>query len=143
MKRLIFLFLLVSMNISATESKYYYKAYDQKGFKATIQEIERGVNYSILEVDIINTDAQGGPFSIIAAAVEIGTDLGKTHFTLLKEFRKEKLYYYKIFFTSDINEDPSKTFPNEISQDKLDTHRKIGYLSIATYDAFSKGVKSN
>jgi len=143
MKYLVFLLLLLSVNLGAKESKLYYKAYDQKGFKTTIQEIERGPNYSILEVDIINTDAQGGPFSIIAAAVKIGTDLEKTHFTLIKEYRNEKLYYYKIFFTSDISEDPSKAFPNEMSQDKLDKHREIGYLSIATYSAFSKGVKSN
>ena len=143
MKYLIFFLLLLSVNLSAIESKHYYKAYDQKGFKTTIQEIERGANYTILEVDIINTDAQSGPFSIIAAAVKIGTDLRKTHFTVIKEYEKEKLYYYKIFFTSDINEDPAKAFPNEMSQDKLDKHSEIGYLSIATYSEFFKGVKSN
>jgi hypothetical protein len=144
MKYLIFFLLLLSVNLSAIESKDYYKAYDQKGFKTTIQEeIERGANYTILEVDIINTDAQSGPFSIIAAAVKIGTDLRKTHFTVIKEYEKEKRYYYKIFFTSDINEDPAKAFPNEMSQDKLDKHSEIGYLSIATYSEFFKGVKSN
>jgi len=143
MKHLILLLLILSTDLYAEENKHYYKAYDQTGFKTTIQEIERGTNYTILEVDIIDTDAQGGPFSIIAAAVKIGTDLQKTHFTLIKEYKKEKLYYYKIFFTSDISEDPSKVFPNEMNQEKLDKHSKIGYLSIATYSSFSKGVKSN
>ncbi len=143
MKHLLFLFLMLSANLYADDNKFYYKSYDKKGFKTAIQEIERGSNYSILEVDIIETDAQGGPFSIIAAAVEIGTDLQKTHFTIIKEYKKEKLYYYKIFFTSDINEDPSKVFPNEMSQDKLNKHSKIGYLSIATYSAFFNGEKPN
>ena len=143
MKYITFLLLLLSVNLSATESKQYYKAYDQKGFKTTIQEIERGTNYSILEVDIIDTDAQGGPFSIIAAAVEIGNELQKSHFTVIKEYRKEKLHYYKIFFTSDTNEDPSVIFPNEMSQEKLDVHRDIGYLSIATYSSFFNAGKSN
>jgi hypothetical protein len=115
----------------------------KKGFKTTIQEIERGSNYTILEVDIINGDAQGGPFSIIAAAVEIGTELQKTHFALINEYQKEKLYYYKIFFTSDTNEDPSIIFPNEMSQEKLDVYRDIGYLSIDTYRSFFNAGKSN
>ena len=79
------------------------------------------------------------PFSVIAAAVEIGTELQKTHFTLIKEYQKEKLYYYKIFFTSDINEDPSIVFPNEMSQEKINTHRKIGYLSIKSYTSLFNG----
>ncbi len=66
--------------------------------------------------------------------------VSKTHFMLIKEYRKEKLHYYKVFFTSDIEEDPSKAFPNEMNQEKIDSHSKIGYFSIAT---FSSGVKSN
>ena len=86
------------MNLSAIGDELYYKAYDQKGFKMTIEEIERGSNFSILEVDIIDTDAQGA-FSIIAAATSIGTELEKSHFTVIKEYKKGKLYYYKMFFT--------------------------------------------
>ena len=143
MKYLIFFLLLLSVNLNATESKLYYKAYDQKGFKTTIQEIERGTNYSILEVDIINTDAQGGPFSIIAAAVAIGTELQKSHFTVIKEYRNEKLYYYKIFFTSNTNEDPALLFPNEMSQEDLKIHSEVGYLSVDTYKALFTVEKSN
>lgn len=143
MKYLLFLLLLLSVNLSATENKHYYKAYDQKGFKTTIQEIERGANYSILEVDIVDTDAQGGPFSIIAAAVTIGTELQKSHFTVIKEYRKGKLYYYKIFFTSDIHEDPSLIFPNEMNQEKLKIHSEIGYLSVDTYKNLFSGAKAN
>ena len=132
MKYLITLVLFLSMNLSAKVDELYYKAYDQKGFKMTIEEIERGSNFSILEVDIIDTDAQGA-FSIIAAATSIGTELEKSHFTVIKEYKKGKLYYYKMFFTSDISKDPSLVFPNEMSEERLNTHKKIGYLSIEDF----------
>lgn len=136
MKYIFVLVLFLTVNLSAKENKLYYKSYDQKGFKSIIQEIERGSNFTILEVDIIDTDAQGGPFSIIAAAVAIGTALQKTHFTFIKEYKQDKLYYYKIFFTSDINEDPSLIFPHEMSQEKQSKHSQLGYLSIDTYKSF-------
>lgn len=139
MKHLMFLLLLLSVNIFAKESPNYYKAYDEKGFKTTIQEIDRGINYSILEVDIIDSDAQGGPFSIIAAAVAIGTELQHSHFTLLKEYKKGKLNYYKLFFTSNTEEDPTLAFPNEMNQEKIKRHSEIGYLSIENYRAFLNG----
>jgi hypothetical protein len=122
------------MNLSAKGDELYYKAYDQKGFKMTIEEIERGSNFSILEVDIMDTDAQGA-FSIIAAATSIGTELEKSHFTVIKEYKKGKLYYYKMFFTSDISKDPSLVFPNEMSEERLNTHKEIGYLSIEDFKA--------
>lgn len=122
------------MNLSAKGDELYYKAYDQKGFKMTIEEIERGSNFSILEVDIIDTDAQGA-FSIIAAATSIGTELEKSHFTVIKEYKKGKLYYYKMFFTSDISKDPSLVFPNEMSEERLNTHKEVGYLSIEDFKA--------
>ena len=134
MKYLITLVLFLSMNLSAKGDELYYKAYDQKGFKMTIEEIERGSNFSILEVDIIDTDAQGA-FSIIAAATSIGTELEKSHFTVIKEYKKGKLYYYKMFFTSDISKDPSLVFPNEMSEERLNTHKEIGYLSIEDFKA--------
>lgn len=130
------------MNLSAKVDELYYKAYDQKGFKMTIEEIERGSNFSILEVDIIDTDAQGA-FSIIAAATSIGTELEKSHFTVIKEYKKGKLYYYKMFFTSDISKDPSLVFPNEMSEERLNTHKEIGYLSIEDFKAPPAGEKLN
>jgi len=130
------------MNLSAIGDELYYKAYDQKGFKMTIEEIERGSNFSILEVDIIDTDAQGA-FSIIAAATSIGTELEKSHFTVIKEYKKGKLYYYKMFFTSDISKDPSLVFPNEMSEERLNTHKEIGYLSIEDFKAPPAGEKLN
>jgi len=142
MKYLITLVLFLSMNLSAKVDELYYKAYDQKGFKMTIEEIERGSNFSILEVDIIDTDAQGA-FSIIAAATSIGTELEKSHFTVIKEYKKGKLYYYKMFFTSDISKDPSLVFPNEMSEERLNTHKEIGYLSIEDFKAPPAGEKLN
>ncbi|MCF7518443.1 MULTISPECIES: hypothetical protein [Pseudoalteromonas] len=142
MKYLITLVLFLSMNLSAKGDELYYKAYDQKGFKMTIEEIERGSNFSILEVDIIDTDAQGA-FSIIAAATSIGTELEKSHFTVIKEYKKGKLYYYKMFFTSDISKDPSLVFPNEMSEERLNTHKEIGYLSIEDFKAPPAGEKLN
>ncbi len=142
MKYLITLVLFLSMNLSAIGDELYYKAYDQKGFKMTIEEIERGSNFSILEVDIIDTDAQGA-FSIIAAATSIGTELEKSHFTVIKEYKKGKLYYYKMFFTSDISKDPSLVFPNEMSEERLNTHKEIGYLSIEDFKAPPAGEKLN
>lgn len=130
------------MNLSAIGDELYYKAYDQKGFKMTIEEIERGSNFSILEVDIIDTDAQGA-FSIIAAATSIGTELEKSHFTVIKEYKKGKLYYYKMFFTSDISKDPTLVFPNEMSEERLNTHKEIGYLSIEDFKAPPAGEKLN
>lgn len=142
MKYLITLVLFLSMNLSAIGDELYYKAYDQKGFKMTIEEIERGSNFSILEVDIIDTDAQGA-FSIIAAATSIGTELEKSHFTVIKEYKKGKLYYYKMFFTSDISKDPTLVFPNEMSEERLNTHKEIGYLSIEDFKAPPAGEKLN
>ena len=142
MKYLITLVLFLSMNLSAKGDELYYKAYDQKGFKMTIEEIERGSNFSILEVDIIDTDAQGA-FSIIAAATSIGTELEKSHFTVLKEYKKGKLYYYKMFFTSDISKDPSLVFHNEMSEERLNTNKEIGYLSIEDFKAPTAGEKLN
>ena len=142
MKYLITLVLFLSMNLSAKGDELYYKAYDQKGFKMTIEEIERGSNFSILEVDIIDTDAQGA-FSIIAAATSIGTELEKSHFTVIKEYKKGKLYYYKMFFTSDISKDPTLVFPNEMSEERLNTHKEIGYLSIEDFKAPPAGEKLN
>ena len=142
MKYLAMVVFFLSVNISAKENGLYYKGYDQKGFKTTIQEIERGQDFTVLEVNIIDGDAQGGPFSIIAAAVEIGTELQKSHFTVVKEYKKEKLYYYKIFFTSNTNEDPSLIFPNEMNQEKLNLHREVGYLSVERYKALFNGEKS-
>lgn len=141
MKYLILLFLIISVNISAKDDEFYNKKYVQKGFKSTIQEIERGSNYTILEVDVTKTDAQGGPFSIVAAAVAIGSELQKTHFTLIKEYRENEFYYYKIFFTSDVNEDPLLAFPNEMSREKFDIHSEIGYLSIDTYKTLFENEK--
>ena len=143
MKYFIILVLFLSVNHSAKSSELYYKAYGGKGFKTTIQEIERGSNFTVLEVDIIDTDAQGGPFSIIAACVAIGTELKKSHFTVIKEYNKDKYYYYKIFFTSDVHEDPSLAFPNEMSQEKLTKHKETGYLSIDTYKSLFSSKKSN
>ena len=142
MKYLITLVLFLSMNLSAKGDELYYKAYDQKGFKMTIEEIERGSNFSILEVDIIDTDAQGA-FSIIAAATSIGTELEKSHFTVIKEYKKGKLYYYKMFFTSDISKDPSLVFHNEMSEERLNTNKEIGYLSIEDFKAPTAGEKLN
>lgn len=133
MKYLNLLILCLLMSASAVGSNYYFKVYDQKGFKATIQEIDRGANFSILQVNMVKGDAQGGPFSIVAAAASIGSELKKSHFTMISEFQKGEFYYYKIFFTSDTSEDPSLVFPNEMNQNKIDLHNEIGYLSVETY----------
>ncbi|MCJ8321053.1 MAG: hypothetical protein MJK12_15545 [Colwellia sp.] len=143
MKYLFILYLLLSVSSCAVDKQLYFKSYEQNNSKVIIKEIERGTNYTLLEVDIIGGSAVGGSLVIVAAAVEIGTDLQKTHFTLINEYREGKLTYYKVFFTSDVNDDPSKVFPNEMSQKKIKQHRKNGYLSIETFSYIFKVAKSN
>jgi len=129
MKYSFLLLLLLSACLNATKHELYYKAYNEIGFKTTIQEIERGVNYSILEVDIIESDAQGS-FTIATAAVEIGTELKKSHFALIDEYEKENIVYYKIFFTSDTTEDLSMVLPHDVNKKKLKRLNETDYASI-------------
>jgi hypothetical protein len=143
-KFIIFLTFLLSVNISVAEDNLYFKSYTKKNPKGTVQEIERGINYSLLEVDITDGSPVASAMVIIAAAVDIGTDLQKTHFISINEYKKGKFNYYKIFFTSDIKENPSKVFPNAMSKDKLDIYNKKGYLSIETYRMlFNSVIQTN
>ena len=48
-----------------------------------------------------------------------------------------------MFFTSDISKDSSLVFPNEMSEERLNTHKEIGYLSIEDFKAPPAGEKLN
>jgi hypothetical protein len=143
-KFIVFLTLLLSVNISVAENKLYFKSYTKNNPKGTVQEIERGINHTLLEVDITDGSPVASAMVIIAAAIEIGTDLQKTHFITINEYKKGEFNYYKIFFTSDINENPSTVFPTEMSKEKLDIYNKKGYLSIETYRMlFNSVIQTN
>jgi len=143
MKYLFILYLLLSVSSCAADKPLYFKSYEQNNSTAIIKEIERGTNYTLLEVDITGGSAVGGSLVIVEAAVEIGTDLQKTHFTLINEYKKGKFTYYKVFFTSDVSDDPSKVFPNKISEKKLKKHRENGYISIETFSYIFSSLKSS
>lgn len=135
MKKIIFiLFFYVATAQAGENDKFYIKKYDEPGFKLIIKEIERQDNFSILQVKSEKSDAQGGPFSIIRAAVFIGKQLKQTHFTVIKEYRKGKEYFFKIFFTSDTSVDPNIVFPCEMSEENILKFKSMGYLAIERYE---------
>lgn len=134
---ILFLLSFCSLAYGQEEIHYYSSSYDEPGFKATIKEIERGSNYSILEMEVIESDAQGA-FTLFRAAVYIGKQLGKSYFTFISEKKKGKNSYLKIYFTDDTSTDPSKIFPNEMSKQKIKQFKKNGYASVERYDSLFK-----
>ncbi|MBE1299374.1 MAG: hypothetical protein GJ680_05640 [Alteromonadaceae bacterium] len=121
---------------SLNAEQLYYREHAEKGFEATVKEVERGSNYSILEVTVIDPDPQGGPFAIIAAAASIGSTLNESHFTFIRNDNNEDKLHVKVFFTSDTSLDPSTVFPNEMNQQQLALHKKSGYMSVDLYNRF-------
>ena len=112
--------------VSFAGSQLYSAVYDEPGFKMTLQEVGRTKNTSFLKLDIADSDAQGG-LTIFKAACAIGNDLEKTHFTVLYS---EPLI--KIFFTSNVNDDPMKIFTNEIPEKVQKQFNKNGYFELKT-----------
>ncbi|PCJ15851.1 MAG: hypothetical protein COB04_12365 [Gammaproteobacteria bacterium] len=110
-KHTCFLPLLVIAFISFDVNAELYSAvYDEPGFKMTLNEIRRSETTSTLKLDVIKPDAQGG-FTLIKAACVIGKELRKSHFTFISE---EPLI--KIYFTSDISDDPMIILKREKSK---------------------------
>lgn len=128
------LVMLFTCCINAEE--LYYKEHAEKGFEATVKELERGSNYSILEVTVIDPDPQGGPFAIIAAAASIGSTLNESHFTFIRNDSNEDKLHVKVFFTSDTTVNPATVFPDEMNEEQLALHNKSGYLSVDLYTRF-------
>lgn len=132
MKNFVILFILLFGHMHAFGQELYYKSYDEPGFIWTIKEIERGSNFSLLEISITDSDAQGA-FAIIAAAIEIGESLGKSHFMLAQEYKVEDLYYNKIFFPSGPTVDPKDAFLETLDDKIYKRFKDIGYFEIENY----------
>ena len=128
MKKTLFLLLfLIIPHISRyAESQLYSATYDEPGFKMTLQEVRRTENTSFLKLDVLAPDAQGG-FTIFKAACVIGDDLEKSHFTVISW---EPLI--KLFFTSNVTDDPMEIFSNEMSQEVQAKFNKSGYFQLKT-----------
>ena len=128
MKKILFIlpFFIVPHITSYAETQLYSASYDEPGFKMTLQEVRRTENTSLLKLDVVDPDAQGG-FTIFKAACVIGNDLKKSHFIVISW---EPLV--KIFFTSNIKDDPIEIFKNEISQEVQAKFNETGYFQLST-----------
>ena len=123
---LLLLILIIPQVSSYAESKLYSASYDEPGFKVTLQEVRRTENTSFLKLDVVDPDAQGG-FTIFKAACVIGEELEKSHFTVISW---EPLV--KLFFTSNVNDDPMEIFTDEMSPGVQKKFNEGGYFQLKT-----------
>ena len=119
-----FSLLIIAFISCSAEAELYSAEYDEPGFKMTLHELRRSENTSTLKIDVIDSDAQGG-FTIFKAACVIGKELGKSHFAFI--FMEPLI---KIFFTSDVSDDPRILFEDEMSERSRVKFSEIGYFEL-------------
>lgn len=109
--------------------KLYFKQYDEPDLKLTIRELRRTKNTSTLDIKVIKSDAQGGPFATVYAASVIAKELKLRYFTPLHTEIYEGGHGLTIYFTGDPKEEP----PKEMSEEHRQNFARTGYLDSEPY----------
>jgi len=116
---------------------------DQPGNVVVIEEKSHKDGVSMVEMEIINPDAQGTAFALISALCGIALREEMTHFCVIRTDRKNGKEVKKVYFTSDITVDPSKKFRDEMDEESLSIYRQLGWSSVKQFAMFWPKAESN
>ncbi len=109
---------------------------NQPGNVVVIEEKSHKDSISIVEMEIINPDAQGTAFALVSALCGIALREDKTHFCVIRTDRKNGKDVKKVYFTSDITGDPSKKFSDDMDEESLSIYRELGWASVKQFALF-------
>ncbi|GEM_PF-3532801 len=109
---------------------------DEPGNVVVIEEKSHDQGISLVEVDIIDPDAQGTAFAVVSALCGIALREEQTHFCIIRTDRKNGKYLKKVYFTSDPKENPVERFKGDMDEESQANFNSHGWVSVKRFAIF-------